>query len=109
MSQCHIEPFKKPLDQAALSNATVAYLAVLGMGCERCVMRVANSLLRTQGVVACAFNGNIAAVAYDQEQIRVDALVEAVAAAGNDSHHVYSAEFLFEESIQESAVRVYWR
>lgn len=108
MSECHVEPFEKPVDNAALSNATVAYLEVSGIGCERCITRVANSLLRTEGVLACAFNGNIMAVAYDQQMRIVDNLIEAVAAAGNDGRHIYKAVFLSAEPIGMSPLRSYW-
>lgn len=108
MSQCHIEPFEKPVDNAALSKATVAYLEVSGIGCERCVTRVANSLLRTAGILACAFNGNIVAVAYDDQTQIIDNLIEAVAAAGNDGRHIYKAAFLSEEPVGTSPLRFYW-
>lgn len=108
MSQCHVEPFEKPVDNAALSKATVAYLEVSGIGCERCITRVANSLLRTEGVLACAFNGNVVAVAYDDQTQLVDTLIEAVAAAGNDGRHIYKATFLSEEPVGTSPLRFYW-
>ncbi len=41
---CHVEPLDKPLDETALAKATAAYLAVWGMGCPRCALRVRNGL-----------------------------------------------------------------
>ncbi len=108
MSECHVEPFEKPVDNAALSNATVAYLEVSGIGCERCATRVANSLLRTEGVLACTFYENIVAVAYDQQTRTMDNLIEAIAAAGNDGRHIYKAVFLSEEPVGASSLRFYW-
>ena len=92
--QCHVEPIEKPVDRAALSKAMTAYLAVWGMGCPRCAMRVRNALLRLDGVlVADVFlEEGIAAVAYDPEHVTAKDLVVAVASAGNDGRHRYGAK-----------------
>lgn len=90
---CHVEPLEKPVDYAALSTAMVAYLAVAGMGCPRCAMRVRNGLLGLDEVLLADvfLEEGIAAVAYDPESITIDDLVIAVAAAGNDGQHHYRA------------------
>lgn len=41
---CHVDPMVKPVNQAALENAEAVYLAVQGMGCPRCAMRVQKRL-----------------------------------------------------------------
>jgi copper chaperone CopZ len=93
---CHVEPVEKPLDRAALSTAEVAYLAVQGMGCPRCAMRVRNGLLRLDGtLLADVFlEQGLAAVAYDPVQVKPAALLRAVANAGNDGRHHYRAELV---------------
>lgn len=48
---CHDDPLEKPLVKEALSKAMVAYLAVGGMGCPCCAMRVRNGLLGLDGVL----------------------------------------------------------
>ena len=90
---CHVEPLEKPLDQAALSTAMVAYLAVRGMGCPRCAMRVHNGLLSLDGVLLANvfLEEGITVVAYDPDQVAVGDLVMAVASAGNDGRHHYQA------------------
>lgn len=92
--ECHVEPLEKPLDEAALATAMAAYLAVGGMGCPRCALRVRNGLLSLEGVLlADVFLGQgLAAAAYDPRQVTPDDLVAAVAGAGNDGRHRYWAE-----------------
>ncbi len=93
---CHVEPVVKPLDQAALEQSLTAVLAVSGMGCPRCAMRVRNSILQLDGVVLVdvILERGLAGVAYDPGKVTTGDLTQAVAAAGNDGHHVYRAEFV---------------
>jgi copper chaperone CopZ len=93
---CHVDPVVKALDRAALDKSLTAVLAIDGMGCPRCAIRVRNGLLRLEGVVLVdvLLERGVAGVAYDPERVTPQALTEAVAAAGNDSHHVYRAEFI---------------
>lgn len=90
---CHVDPIVKPVNQAALENAEAVYLAVQGMGCPRCAMRVQNGLLRLEGVLAAGvmLEQNAAAVAYDPERVQPADLVQAVSDAGNDGRHHYTA------------------
>ncbi|MCQ3973435.1 MAG: hypothetical protein DPW09_08330 [Anaerolineae bacterium] len=90
---CYIEPLEKPLDPAALSPAMAAYLAVRGMGCPRCAMRVRNGLVSLVDVLFAEvlLEQGLAVVAYNPERVTTDDLVEAVAAAGGDGRHKYRA------------------
>jgi copper chaperone CopZ len=92
---CHVEPVDKPLDQDALNKSLTAVLAVDGW-LPALRMRVRNGLLRLEGIVLVdvLLERGVAGVAYDPERVTTQALTEAVAAAGNDSHHVYRAEFI---------------
>lgn len=110
--KCHVEPLEKPLDEARLATAMAAYLAVRGMGCPRCALRVRNGLLRLEGVLLAdvfpsassrqALEQGLAAAAYDPQRVNLDDLVNAVAGAGNpstgsghrDGRHRYWAEVL---------------
>ena len=89
--ECHVEPVEKPIVYEALAKAMVAYLGVGGMGCPRCAMRVRNALLRLDGVILAEvfLEHNLAVAAYDPERVTPDALVAAVASAGNDGRHHY--------------------
>ena len=101
---CHVEPFEKPLDQNALEVADVVYLAVSGMGCPRCAMRVKNSLLRLNGVLLSevSLENGIAAVAYDPARVTPSDLAQAVSDAGNDGRHQYEARVFAQVSAREA-------
>lgn len=93
---CHVEPTIKPVDEEALAQSMTAVLAVDGMGCPRCAIRVRNGLLRVEGVVVAdvVLDQGIAGVAYDPTRLAPADLVDAVANSGDGSHHVYSARFI---------------
>jgi copper chaperone CopZ len=95
---CHVEPLEKPVDYEALATAMVAYLAVAGMGCPRCAMRVRNGLLGLDKVFLTDvfLEKGLAAVVYDPEYITPDDLMIAVTAAGNDGRHHYRAKVVGE-------------
>lgn len=100
---CYVEPLEKPLNEAAIDNAKAAYLAVWGMGCSRCAMRVRNGLLRLEHILfAEAFlEKGLAIAAYDPQGASTDDLITAVAKAGNDSRHNYRAKFVGEAPAAE--------
>lgn len=100
---CHVDPIEKPLDREALDTAMIAYLAVWGMGCPRCAMRVRNGLLNQDGVLMADvyLERGIAKAAYDPQQITTDDLVLAVASAGNDGRHHYQAKFIKQEMVRQ--------
>ena len=93
---CHVEPLEKPVDETALATAMAAYLAVRGMGCPRCALRVRNGLLSLEGVLLADvfLEQGLAAAAYDPQRVNPDDLVNAVAGAGNDGRHRYWAAVL---------------
>ena len=95
-TNCHVEPVEKPLDEAALANASTVYLAVQGMGCPRCAMRVRNGLLELDGVLAAEIflPEGLAVAAYDPARVAASDLIAAVAAAGGDGRHHYQAQVI---------------
>jgi copper chaperone CopZ len=103
-SCCQVNPVEKPVDREALTNAKAAYLAVRGMGCQSCAMRVKNSLMSINGVLLTDVdvNGGMAAVAYEPKKVRIDDLLDAVVAAGGDGRHNYQAKLVRESSAQEA-------
>jgi copper chaperone CopZ len=92
-AECHVTPIEKPLHDGALAGASAGYLAVSGLGCERCAARVRNGLLSQDGVlVADVFlEHGAAAVAFDPTTTDVARLLAAVSGAGNDGRHEYRA------------------
>lgn len=93
---CHVEPLEKLTDRAALATATAAYLAIEGMGCSRCAVRVRNGLLYLDGVllVNVFLEDGAAAVAFDPVRVMPADLVRAVAAAGGNDQHDYRAQVM---------------
>jgi copper chaperone CopZ len=107
-ANCHVEPVEKQVDPAALASADVAYLAVWGMGCPRCAMRVRNGLLDLDGVLTAQvfLADGLAVAAYDPARLVADDLVTAVAAAGNDGRHRYEAQVL--KQLPVASARAWW-
>lgn len=93
---CHVEPIQKVANADELSEAHIAALAVSGMGCVNCGTRVRNSLLALNGVVSADvdWERGLALVDYVPAQTTIDALVNAVVAAGNDGRHNYHAHVI---------------
>jgi|Deesub1362A_J573_1020465.scaffolds.fasta_scaffold05512_5 copper chaperone CopZ len=90
---CHVEPISKPITAEAKARADQVFLAVWGMRCPNCAMRVRNSLLQLEGVLEAEVShiNGIAQVLYDREKVDVLALAKAVASAGGDGRHSYRA------------------
>ncbi|OGO15904.1 MAG: hypothetical protein A2Z14_15025 [Chloroflexi bacterium RBG_16_48_8] len=95
---CHVEPISKDATDAELAQITYVILAVSGMGCPNCSARVRNSLLSLNGVVDAKVNhaSGSAAVLYNPTMTRIENVIQAVAQAGNDGRHRYTAQPLFE-------------
>ena len=93
---CRVTPAEKAVDERALRGASTALLAVDGMGCERCAVRVGNALLELDAVLRAQVDADqgVAAVAFDSRTTGVIELLAAVAAAGDDGRHRYRARLL---------------
>ncbi len=95
--QCQgVEPEKKDASVDDLQDAHIVGLTVQGMGCVNCATRVRNSLLVLDGVVSADvdWERGLALVDYVPARTNVDTLLHAVATAGNDGHHNYSAQVI---------------
>jgi copper chaperone CopZ len=92
--KCYVEPINKTALDSVIRNADSTLLSVSGMGCQNCATRVRNGLLSLDGVfhAEISLNMGMAEVFYDGRKISDEALVNAVAGAGNDGRHQYSAE-----------------
>ncbi len=93
---CHVEPVNKLTKDEDWAEARIARLAVSGMGCVNCGNRVRNGLLALEGVVSADvdWERGLAFVDYVPTKTTVEALIDAVAAAGNDGHHNYRAKVI---------------
>ncbi len=103
--KCHVEPMRVEVEPSELESARAILLAVEGMGCPNCANRVRNALLRTPGVLAVEMDltGGRATVAIRQEMTDVTPLLQAVAASGAGTHHVYRAALLQPRTLQPSS------
>jgi copper chaperone CopZ len=99
---CYVEPIQKTITAEEHRNIEMALLSVWGMGCPNCEARFRNSLLSLNGVVNAYVDhtAGIAGVAFNPEMANVEMLINAVARAGNDGRHEYSARLLSNEVLQ---------
>ena len=91
--QCQVRAMEKPVDDVALRGSAAALLRVDGMGCGGCATRVRNGLLRVPGVLAARVElaEGMVRVNFDSVRTPVQDLLNAVADAGDGSHHDYRA------------------
>lgn len=89
---CHVEPIQKVTSAEDL-DARIVALAVSSMGCVNCGTRVRNGLLALEGVVSADvdWERGLAFVDYVPALTNVEAILGAVATAGNDGYHNYRA------------------
>lgn len=90
---CDVEPVQKTATSEEREMVRRILLTVRGMGCPNCAMRVHNSLVALNGVVNAYVDHvtGTAEVEFNSQMVAVPALVGAVAKAGNDGRHEYSA------------------
>ncbi|MCC7210142.1 MAG: heavy-metal-associated domain-containing protein [Anaerolineae bacterium] len=93
---CHVEPVQKTCTGKEAEQQSVVWLVVYGLRCPNCAARVRNSLLSVYGVVAAYVDhmAGTAKVTFNPELTTAQALVDAVAGAGNDGRHRYTAYYV---------------
>lgn len=93
---CHVDEYRKEVRAEDMQKAQVAYLAVEGMGCPRCALRVQNGLNRLDGVFEASvyLENAVAEVYYDASQVKLQDMVNAVASAGDAQKHRYRAQVI---------------
>ena len=92
-TECRVEALEVEDPPQSLEGAESLLLAVTGMGCPGCAVRVHNQLLRTDGVLAAELDHEsvLVRVWHDPGRITPYALCRAVARAGDGTHHDYWA------------------
>ncbi len=90
---CHVEPIEKAVTVQQIRDADRALLAIGGMGCSSCAIRVRNGLTAVDGVYRADvyLNLALAEVLYDSRRISTNVLTEAVHRAGGEGQHKYHA------------------
>lgn len=91
--ECHVDEMHKSPSMEERREQAVALLAVEGMGCPNCVLRVRNGLLQVYGVVSADVDlaGGQARVVYNPRLVQTKHLPRAVADAGAAARHEYRA------------------
>ena len=90
---CHVDTVQKIVTAKEREVTETILLAIQGMGCPNCAMRVYNSLIASTGVISASVNHivGIAQVTFNPNLIGITELLDAIAKAGNDGRHSYSA------------------
>ena len=93
---CHVERMEKEVSPEALRSTKVSVLAVTGMGCPNCALRVHNALLSLPGVhrVEVELEFERAIVYWDPATVQPEMLLEAVSRAAAGTPHDYRAYFV---------------
>ncbi len=89
-------PIHKPSSAREIPKANRGLLAIGGMRCQGCAVRIRNSLLSLKGVRGAdvLLNLALAEVLYDGRMVTASQLREAVRRAGNGGRHDYHAEMI---------------
>lgn len=93
---CRVEPVRRSSASTRAKPDRHALLAIAGMGCDNCVTRIRNELLRLEGVVEARVYLTMGAadVTFDSRIVSTRELVRSVRAAGGDGRHEYYAELI---------------
>lgn len=93
---CYVAPVLRIPTTEERQNTQITLLAVTGMGCPSCAMRVRNSLIALNGVVDAYVDhiAGVARVVFNPDLVKIEMLIGATASAGNDGRHKYSAQLL---------------
>lgn len=91
--ECHVDVIHKSPSIEERREQAVALLAVEGLGCPNCVLRVRNGLLQLYGVISADIDLEVgqARVVYNPRLVDPKHLPHAVAAAGAAARHEYRA------------------
>ena len=91
--QCHVEAIEKTATAEELATSATAYLAIFGMGCPRCALRVRNSLLKIYGVSDADVDhiAGMGKVVFAPNLTTISDIIDAVSQAGGDGRHEYWA------------------
>lgn len=88
---CHVDPLEKTVSSEEQETITSVSLAVWGMGCPNCAMRVRNGLIALRGVISAEVShvSATADVLFNPKLLTIFDLADAIANAGNDGRHRY--------------------
>ncbi|MBZ0291507.1 MAG: heavy-metal-associated domain-containing protein [Anaerolineae bacterium] len=95
---CYVDPIQKTATREERESVKQILLTVRGMGYSNCAIRVHNSLAALKGVINAhvEFTTETAEVEFNPHIVAIPTLIDAVAEAGRDGRHAYSAALLIE-------------
>ncbi len=90
---CQITPVHKSITEEEKMNTQVTYLAISGLNCPNCALRVKNALMNEYGVIEALIDhaDGMGEITFNPEIINRSDLVNIISKAGNDGTHSYSA------------------
>jgi copper chaperone CopZ len=96
---CYVEPVQKISSLDERKNLATVGLTVWGIGCINCATRIRNALLALAGVMEADVDHTTgsAFVEYNPGLVSVPSMFQAVANAGDNDRHKYTA-MLFEDA-----------
>lgn len=88
---CHITPIVRIVTDEERATVERVSLAIAGMGCPNCAMRVRNGLVSLKGVIEAQVNHetHLARVEFNPTFVTLDDLVDTVSNASQGTRHNY--------------------
>lgn len=93
---CDIKAIQKTISEEEKQTTQVTYLAIEGLNCPNCAIRVRNALLNVLGVTDANIDSTLGLgeVTFNPALLERASLIDIVSNAGGDGIHSYSAKFL---------------
>jgi copper chaperone CopZ len=93
---CEIKAVHKTITEEENRTTQVTYLAISGLNCPNCAIRVKNALINTFGVIDAIIDhsAGLGQVTYNPDLVERSSLTDIVSKAGGDGIHSYSAKIL---------------
>lgn len=93
---CDVKAIQKTIAEEEKRTIQITYLAISGLNCPNCAIRVRNAFLNTYGVTDTVIDHTVGLgqITYNPDLIERSSLPDIVTKAGGDGIHSYSARIL---------------
>jgi copper chaperone CopZ len=93
---CEIKAIHKTIAEEEKRTTQITFLAISGLNCPNCAIRVRNAFLNTYGVTDAIIDhaAGLGEIIYNPNLVERSSLPEIVSKAGGDGIHSYSARIL---------------
>ena len=90
---CQITPVHKSITEEEKLTTLVTYLAISGLNCPNCALRVKNALMNEYGVIDALIDhaDGLGEITFNPNLIEKSKLLKIISSAGGDGVHSYSA------------------